>query len=248
MFLVNSRLGLFSAALRHSFSLSYGVFLPSSLRRVLPLAFGFSPRLPVSVCGTGTSGLGSGFSWQRSQRLRLAAPLPSPLPARGFAYVPFGDWLDALYQPRAPPTSLRPRFPLRPSVVPDSLPVSHRLRSRLGLGPDLPWVDDPSPGILRLPAVRFLTLLSLLIPAFSLPRSPASLTLGLLPAQYAPLPRAFSAAPASVACFSPVHFRRRTSRPVSCYALFKCMAASKPTSRLSSKSHFLSHLTCPSGP
>ena len=35
---------------------------------------------------------------------------------------------------------------------------------------------------------------------------------------------------ASVSCFSPGHFRRRTSRPVSYYALFECMAASKPTS------------------
>ena len=62
---------------------------------------------------------------------------------------------------------------MRPPVVPDYLPVPHRLRSRLGLGPDLPWVDYPPPGNLRLPAVRFLTLLSLLMPAFSLLYSPA---------------------------------------------------------------------------
>ena len=35
---------------------------------------------------------------------------------------------------------------------------------------------------------------------------------------------------ASVVCFSPGHFRRRISRLVSYYALFECMAASKPTS------------------
>ena len=35
---------------------------------------------------------------------------------------------------------------------------------------------------------------------------------------------------ASVSCFSPGHFRRRTSRLVSCYALFECVAASEPTS------------------
>ena len=35
---------------------------------------------------------------------------------------------------------------------------------------------------------------------------------------------------ASVSCFSPGHFRRRTSRLVSYYALFECMAASEPTS------------------
>ena len=66
MFLVNSRLGLFTAACsrRHPFSLSYGVILPSSLTIVLSLALGFSPHLPVSVCGTGTYSLISGFSWQ----------------------------------------------------------------------------------------------------------------------------------------------------------------------------------------
>ena len=35
---------------------------------------------------------------------------------------------------------------------------------------------------------------------------------------------------ASVVCFSPGHFRRKISRLVSYYALFECMAASKPTS------------------
>src|SRR5699024_9172550 len=43
---------------------SYGAILPSSLTRVLPLTFGFSPRLPVSVCGTGTCDLARGVSWQ----------------------------------------------------------------------------------------------------------------------------------------------------------------------------------------
>ena len=37
-----------------SFSRSYGAILPSSLTRVLSRALGFSPCLPVSVCGTGT--------------------------------------------------------------------------------------------------------------------------------------------------------------------------------------------------
>ena len=53
---------------------------------------------------------------------------------------------------------------------------------------------------------------------------------------------------ASVVCFSHGNFRRRTSRPVSCYALFQCMAASEPTSWLSSKSHILYHLTHTWGP
>ena len=66
MFLVNSCLNLFTAACRcrHPFSRSYGVILPSSLTMVLSLALGFSPHLPVLVCGTGTSVLTSGFSRQ----------------------------------------------------------------------------------------------------------------------------------------------------------------------------------------
>ena len=38
----------------------------------------------------------------------------------------------------------------------------------LGLGPDLPWADEPSPGILGLSTCKFLAYISLLIPAFSL--------------------------------------------------------------------------------
>ena len=69
----------------------------------------------------------------------------------------------------------------------------------------------------------------------------------LLPACNAPLP-IFSDSLVSVARFSPGHFRRRTSRPVSYYALFEWMAASEPTSWLSSKSHILFHLTRTWGP
>ena len=39
--------------------------MPSSLTRVIPIVLGFSPRLPVSVCGTGTFNLHSSFSRQR---------------------------------------------------------------------------------------------------------------------------------------------------------------------------------------
>ena len=60
VFLVNSRLGRFSAAFRgfsckrvylgrHPLSRSYGVNLPSSLTGVLSSALGFSPCQPVSV-------------------------------------------------------------------------------------------------------------------------------------------------------------------------------------------------------
>ncbi len=63
--------------MKHPFSLSYGVILPSSLTRVLPLTFGFSPRLPVSVWGTGTCDLARGFSWQCGFR-NFGTIFPSP--------------------------------------------------------------------------------------------------------------------------------------------------------------------------
>ena len=51
----------------------------------------------------------------------------------------------------------------------------------LGLGPDLPWVDEPSPGNLRLSTIKILTSFSLLIPAFSLVLRPPFLTVWLRP-------------------------------------------------------------------
>ena len=75
----------------------------------------------------------------------------------------------------------------------------------LGLGPDLPWADEPSPGNLGLSTCAFLARISLLIPAFSLLYRPRLLTVPLLPIHYAPLPLMLSHEPeASVVCFSPV--------------------------------------------
>ena len=69
VFLLNSRLGLFTAACRsrHPLSLSYGAILPSSFTMVLSSTLGYSPRLPVSDCGTGIYQLKlRGFSWEQS--------------------------------------------------------------------------------------------------------------------------------------------------------------------------------------
>ena len=90
----------------------------------------------------------------------------------------------------------------------------------LDLGPDLPWVDEPSPGNLRLSTGEFLAPLSLLMPAFSLPYSPPLLPVWLPPVCIAPLPIHFVYPQASVARLSPVNFRRKITRPVSYYALF----------------------------
>ena len=89
----------------------------------------------------------------------------------------------------------------------------------LALGPDLPRADQLYSGNLGYSAARIPTLLSLLIPAFSLLSSPHPLPVMLRSPKNAPLPTLTGSA-ASVWCFSPGHFRRRTSRPVSCYALF----------------------------
>ena len=119
----------------------------------------------------------------------------------------------------------------------------------LALGPDLPRADQLYSGNLGYSAWRILTSISLLIPAFSLPYTPQLLTVLLPRVCNAPLPiKLTSNSSASVSCFSPGHFRRRTSRPVSYYALFECMAASEPTSWLSLKSHILFHLTRTLGP
>ena len=118
----------------------------------------------------------------------------------------------------------------------------------LGLGPDLPWADEPSPGILGLSTGRFLACLSLLIPAFSLLHRPRLLSVPLLPMHYAPLPLIFMNPKLRWCVLAPLHLRRTITRPVSYYALFECVAASKPTSWVSLQLHILSHLTHTSGP
>ena len=79
MFLVNSRLGHFSAPAspRDPLSLSYGVNLPSSLAVIHSNASGYSPHPPVSVYGTGGPSLSaSRFSREHGYpRCRLARRL-----------------------------------------------------------------------------------------------------------------------------------------------------------------------------
>ena len=104
----------------------------------------------------------------------------------------------------------------------------------LALGPVLPRADQLYSGTLGYSAWRILTSISLLIPAFSLHGCPLLLSVQLRPSMNAPLPVFMleSMKTPQLRChvLAPVHFRRRTSRLVSCYALFECMAASEPTS------------------
>ena len=93
MFLVNSRLGLFTATqpsssvlvtftdIGHLFSRSYKVILPSSLTSVISRTLVYSTYLPVAVYGTDTLKSHSrSFSWQcgisisRLRRVRLITP------------------------------------------------------------------------------------------------------------------------------------------------------------------------------
>ena len=76
--MINSRLGLFTAAIRRwrPFSRSYGAILPSSLAMNHSSALGYSPRLPVSVYGTGIYNLKlRGFSWKSLGSLHAAVAL-----------------------------------------------------------------------------------------------------------------------------------------------------------------------------
>ena len=142
------------------FSRSYGFILPSSLTRVISRALVFSTYLPVSVCGTGTSSLDSNFSWQRGiedfvtffhsySYLRISK--------RGLPYVsPYllkrlTNWALALSF--CVIASLLTAFGGTgiSTCFPSTTPFG------LALGPDLPWADEPSPGILRFSAKRILT-------------------------------------------------------------------------------------------
>ena len=76
--------------MRYPLSRSYGVILPSSLTRVLSRALGFSPRLPVSVYGTGTSEPRKRFFltvWASTTSVLISLPVTSRgLMWNGFAY------------------------------------------------------------------------------------------------------------------------------------------------------------------
>ena len=180
----------------HPFSRSYRVILPSSLTRVLSRALGYSPRLPVSVCGTGTTvpsleaflaSMGHGrFGTLPSLPITPRASRETDLP------IPHPTGLDALFQPRARPSLLGHPFLNRScggtgfsTGYPSPTPQRPRLRPRLTLGgrafPRKPQACGGQDS--HLPS-------RLLIPAFSLPTAPPLLTVRLLRCKNAPLPPA----------------------------------------------------------
>ena len=165
--------------------------MPSSLTRVLPSVSGFSPRPPVSVSGTGTSGLVSGFSRQR-EIMRFSTQFRSPSRLslrRAFFTTRQPRRLDAVDHHRARTILLCHRFThatLGGAGISTCSPSPTAFA--LGLGPDLPWVDEPSPGNLGPSTPAFLAQVSLLIPAFSLLHAPQVLSILLLRMHDAPLP------------------------------------------------------------
>ncbi len=134
---------------------TYGVNLPSSLTTLLPLVLGFSPHPPVSVCGTGTSTLDSGFSRQceiidfgtlisllittRKHKAYLTTSLSSSL-ERTFPAVRFD------YPPASPPLYNEYRQYRNINLLSIGYAFRPRLRSRLTLGgrplPRKPWIFD----------------------------------------------------------------------------------------------------------
>ena len=135
--------------------------MPSSLTRVLPFVLEFSSRLPVSVCGTGTSKYLAAFLAGVDSKTSFPLSTPRHSSALRLAYFTTSQphCLDALFHPRA--SSIFPCHCVITSLgstgistcCPSATPFG------LALGPDLPWADEPSPGNLRFSAGRILTCL-----------------------------------------------------------------------------------------
>ena len=202
--------------------------MPSSLTTLLPFVLGFSPHLPVSVCGTGTFTLDSGFSRQCGiirfgtvfslsiKPSNRKADLPASLSIRSWPSLPAAR---SNYPPASPLLSYAFRRYGNFHPLSFAYAFRPRLRSRLTPGgrtfPGKPRTFDGAD------SHRALATHSSILSAVSstCPLGHAS------PLRHAPLPsrprlrksdsRGFGMR------FSPVNFRRRPTRLVSCYALFK---------------------------
>jgi hypothetical protein len=143
VFLLNSCLGLFSVSHLREPPLfrSYGVILQSSLTRIISRVFGFSPRLRVSVCGTGAFNYVRSFSW-KCGIVRLASSHLNVI-VTGFSSLHV--FLLKLAIPPAssnlPPPSLL-RFKGGSGI---STRCPSATLFSLTLGPDLPREDEPYP-------------------------------------------------------------------------------------------------------
>ena len=158
------------------------------------------------------------------------------------------------------PLSLRSSVPGCFNVYdtgPESSPAFHRLRLwGLALGPASPCADCHGAGTLGLTVRGVLTRVcaySFRHPHFRSLQGQVSTAPSLFP-ERSPTPHSKNEGQASAGRLNPDHSRRIRTRRVSYYALFKGMAASKPTSSLSQYAHILRYterplrgLSCGSG-
>jgi len=145
VFLINSRLGHFSAPqlLGGPLSRSYRTNLPSSLAMIHSSTFGYSPRLPVSVYGTGSLYLKRrGFSWKfdygHYPLVRRLTVLSGFSTFDGFAYRTYTYTLQrTIPSVRRPVTPSSPRSSISQyrNINLSSIGISFRinLRARLTL-------------------------------------------------------------------------------------------------------------------
>ena len=194
--------------------------------------------LALSTCVGFRYGSGinySGFSRQCLQLLRyfISLLITYNLSEGGFSSLP-----AYMLDPAFPfPASLIPPRP-HSSVIPEhrNLHLSSigyafrpRLRSRLTRGrsasPRKPWIFGRKDSHLTLATHSGI----LSSKRSAAPSGTVSSPFRMLPYR-SHVPVDTSNPQASVSCFSPGNFRRRTSRLVSYYALFECVAASEPTS------------------
>ena len=136
---------------------------------LLPFVLGSSPHLPVSVCGTGTY-------IQFLQAFLVSVLLDTSLL---YFSLLLADHVFPLPWLSSTSASLASFKYIRSAGISTCYPSDTPFG--LSLGPDLPWADEPSPGNLRLSMAWILTMLSLLIPAFSLLSRPAVLSIYLRP-------------------------------------------------------------------
>ncbi len=205
----------------------------------------------MSVCGTGTSIFLSSFSWQRRIKDFVTIFHSSSclrLPLRGFAYAtPYSlerltNWPLALPFCVTASSSYSGGTGIS-TCFPSTTPFG------LALGPDLPWADEPSPGILRLPAGRILTCLIVYLYRHSL----FSLVHDSFPYRFSPMRTLlyqlhYCNSASSVHCLSPVTFSAQNPWTSELLRTLLMVAASKPTSWLSERFHILFHLTMILGP
>lgn len=158
-----------------------------------------------------------------------------PITPKGSGGLPFGWLVPVIHQGRLyTGTGISTRCP-------STTPVG------LALGPDSPWADWPGPGTLGLSAGKVLTCLiathaCILTPTPSTTRSLCGFTgCRTLPYPTSP-PKGVVVAAASAVCLSPATLSAHNHLTSELLRTLSRVAASKPTSWLSSRLHILFHL------